>query len=102
MYVVTGEKSYLLTDYNPDRKYILAKFTDGNGKQWWQLAYRWGFWTYWLNRMGYFESGTKYIRGPMTFDSLEAAQCHLQREGEWLDRQAKSQEISVEFVGGWQ
>jgi hypothetical protein len=43
MYVVTGEKSYLLTDYRPTRKYVLAQLTDGNGKRWWQLAYRWGF-----------------------------------------------------------
>jgi hypothetical protein len=99
MDVVTGEKSYLLTDYCPSRKYTLAKFMDGNGKQWWQLAYRWGWWTYYLNRLTRFESGSAGVRHPMVFDTPEEAKEHLAWERDEIDRVAKSQDISVEFVG---
>jgi hypothetical protein len=98
MYVVTGEKTYLLTDYCPRRKYILAKFTDGNGNEWWQLAYMWGYWTYYLNRLGYSESGWPQIRGPMLFDNADAAMQHLERERDWRDQEKRSREISVEFI----
>ena len=98
MDIVTGEKSYLLTDYRPSRKYTLAKFTDGNGKQWWQLAYRWWWWTYYLNRLARFESGCTGVRNPMMFDTAHEARRHLEREAEWLDRDAKSKSILVEFV----
>lgn len=99
MKVVTGEKSYLHTDWKPGRKYTLARFTDGNGEQWWQLAYRWGFWTYFLSRLREYDSGTILADGPLTFDSAEQAMAHLGREQEWLDRRARSQQVSVEFVG---
>ncbi|NDD52351.1 hypothetical protein EBZ39_00465 [bacterium] len=98
MYVVTGEKSYLWTDYCPTRKYFFVKFTDGNGKEWWQVAYRWLFWTCYLKRLREYFSGS--VRGePMTFKSLGAAKCHLQEERMWLDRQERSKQISVEIVG---
>jgi hypothetical protein len=99
MDVVTGEKSYLLTDYCPRRKYALAKFTDGNGKQWWQLAYRWGWWTFYLNRLTRFASGCTGVRHPMMFDTPDKAKEHLAWERDEIDREAKSQDISVEFVG---
>lgn len=92
----------MITDYNANRKYMLAKFTDGNGKQWWQLAYRWGWWTYYLNRLARFESGSTGVLEPIMFDTSDEARRHLEREAEWLDQTAKSQEISVEFMGGWQ
>ena len=88
MYVVTGEKSYLLTDYRPFRKYTPTKFTDSNGRQWWQLAYRWWWWTCYLNRLGYFDNGSTYVRGPMTFDTPEEARRHVEREDEWFSGQA--------------
>ena len=96
MFIFTGEKSYLSTDYCPSRKYMLARFVDGNGNKWWQLAYRWGFWTYYLNQLGHHDSGS-CVRGPMTFDTADEARQHLEREAEWLDQMAKSQEISVDF-----
>jgi hypothetical protein len=96
MYVITGDKSYLATDYCPSRKYTLAKFTDGNGKQWWQLAYQWGWWTCYLNCLGFHDSGPA-SRSPMEFDTSEAARRHLEREREWLDRDERSRSISVEF-----
>ena len=99
MYVFTGEKSYLRTDWEPGRKYTLAKFTDGDGKQWWQLAYRWGFWTCYLNDLQEFDSGSICPVGPMEFDSAEQAMRHLDRERKWHDAQSRSQKVSVEFVG---
>lgn len=98
MKVYTGEKSCLFTDWKPWRKYTLAKFTDGNGEQWWQLAYRWGLWTHYLNRLREYDSGAILADGPLEFDSAEQAMTHLDREQEWLDRETRSQQISVEFV----
>jgi len=98
MDIVTGEKSYLLTDYCPSRRYTLAKFTDGNGKQWWQLACRWGWWTFYLNRLTRFESGSTGVRHPLMFNTPEEAKEHLEWERDEIDREEKSQSISVEFV----
>jgi len=96
MYVVTGEKSCLWTDYCPTRKYFIVKFTDGNGEQWWQLAYRWGWWTYYLQRLREYYSGTVYGT-PLTFDSLDAAKQHLEEERAWLDRETRSRQVTEEI-----
>lgn len=96
MYVVTGEKSYLLTDYSPSRRYYVVRFTDGNGQQWFQLAYRWLFWTFYLHDLKQTDYGTyKY---PLKFESVAQALLHLDKERCWLDRQEKSRIISVEIV----
>jgi len=98
MDVATGEKSYLLTDYCPSRRYTLAKFTDGNGRQWWQLAYRWGWWTFYLLRLTR-HADTGPTGEPMTFKTPEHARKHLELERDEIRRVAKSQDISVEFAG---
>lgn len=97
MYLVTGEKSYLLTDYCPSRKYSVIKFTDGNGKQWFQLAYRWGFWTYYLQSLRETDYGT--YGSPLRFDTGEEAVAHIKEEREWLDRQQKASQVVFEVVG---
>ena len=97
MYVVTGEKSYLLTDYCPLRKYSVVKFTDGNGKQWFQLAYRWGFWTYYLQNVRQTDYGP--YRYSLQFDTEEQAVLHIKKEREWLDRQQKTSQVFSEVVG---
>jgi hypothetical protein len=97
MYVVTGEKTYLLTDYRPTRKYVLAQLTDGNGKRWWQLAYRWGFWTYYLRSLRASDLGG-YHGWPLAFDSPDAARQHLADEQAWLDHRARSKSVTVEFA----
>jgi hypothetical protein len=97
MYVVTGEKSCLWTDYCPTRKYFVVKFTDGNGKEWYQLAYRWGWWTYYLRRLRVYFSGS--VGGsPMTFDSLDEANLHLEKERAWLERETRSKQIFTKIV----
>ncbi len=98
MYVVTGEKSYLWTDYCPTRKYFFVKFTDGNGKEWWQIAYRWGWWTYYLKSLREYASGTVYTDA-LTFDSLDAAKQHLEKERAYCERETKSRQITFEIVG---
>lgn len=97
MYCVTGEKSYLLTDYRPSRKYSVVKFTDGNGKQWFQLAYRWGFWTYYLQSLRETDYGTH--GAPLQFYTEKEAVAHIKRERKWLDRQQKASQIVYEVVG---
>lgn len=97
MYCVTGEKSYLLTDYHPSRKYTIVKFTDGNGKQWFQLAYRWGFWTCYMQSIRQTFCGT--IKTPLQFYTAESAATHIKEEREWLDRQQKASQIVYEVVG---
>jgi hypothetical protein len=98
MYVVTGEKSYLWTDYCPTRKYFFVKFTDGNGEQWWKIAYRWGWWTCYLKRLCEHYSGS-VTGSAMTFDSIDAAKRHLEKERAWLERETRSKQVSVEIVG---
>lgn len=97
MYVYTGEKSYLWTDYSAARKYFLVKFEDGNGEQWWQLAYRWGFWTYYLQSLRHSgECGR--VGSPLAFDCPATARQHLADERDWLERQEKSRQVSTEIV----
>lgn len=97
MYCITGDKSYLLTDYCPCRKYFVVRFTDGNGKRWFQLAYRWGFWTYYLQSMRHTDYGT--YGEPLQFDAEEQAVAHINEESEWLRRQQKASQIFFEVVG---
>ena len=97
MYVLTGEKSYLWTDYCPARKYFFVKFTDGNGKQWWKIAYRWACWTYYLNQLCEHWGGSS-SGSPMEFDSLDEAKRHLEKEREWFEHHNKSNQVSVEIV----
>jgi len=96
MYRVLGEKSYLLTDYSPSREYSVVKLTDGNGKQWFQLAYRWGFWTFYLQSLRKTEYGTN--GSPLQFDSMEQAVDHVTAEREWLARQERSRQVCEEIV----
>lgn len=96
MYRVTGDKSYLLTDYCPSREYSVVKFTDGNGKQWFQLAYRWGFWTFWLQTLRRTEYST--LGCPLRFASAEDAVDHIKEEREWLARQENSLRVTEEVV----
>lgn len=96
MYCVTGDKSYLLTDYCPSRKYAVVKLTDGNGKRWFQLGYRWGLWTFYLKSLRETDYG---IYGePLQFDSQEQAVAHVKEEREWLDRQENSLNVIEEVV----
>jgi hypothetical protein len=98
MYVLTGEKSYLWTDYCPTRKYLFVKFTDGNGKQCWKIAYRWGWWTCYLKRLCE-HCGGGVTGSPMAFDSIDEAKWHLKIEREWPERETRSKQVSVEIVG---
>lgn len=96
MYRVTGDKSYLLTDYCPSREYSVVKFTDGNGEQWFQLAYRWGLWTFWLQSLRQTDYGTH--GKPLAFDTAEQAVNHIREEREWLARQENSRRVREEVV----
>lgn len=96
MYVVTGDKSYLLTDYCPSRKYAVVRFTNGNGEQWYQLAYQWLFGTYYLQSLRETDYG-KYGH-PLTFESSEKAIVHIEREREWLENQRRINTVTAELV----
>jgi hypothetical protein len=96
MYITTGEKSYLLTDYRPSRKYFVVKFTDGNGEQWFQLGYRWGLWTFYMQSLRKTDYGT--YKSPLQFNSAEKAAEHIRAEHKWLDRQEKSGQVVAEVV----
>ena len=98
MYIAAGEKTYLLTDYCPTRKYSIVRFTDGNGKQWYQLEYRWLFWTFYLLRLTR-HADTGPTGKPMEFKSLEDAQQHLERERKYVDREERSHQVVSEIVG---
>ena len=97
MYCVTGEKSYLLTDYCPSRKYSVVEFTDGLGKQWFQLAYRWVFWVFYLQALR--ETDYGMYGQPLQFDTKEKAVTHIKKERHWLDQQHKASQVFSEVVG---
>ena len=97
MHCVTGDKSYLLTDYCHTRKYSVIRFTDGNARQWFQLAYRWGFWTYYLQSLRRTDYGT--CGEPLQFDTEDEAMTHIKNERRFLDRQQKASQIFFEVVG---
>jgi hypothetical protein len=86
------------TDYSPKRKYFVVKLTDGNDRQWWRLAYRWGLWTFYLQRV--FESG---IGGtftvPFEFGSFESAKAHLESEQKWIEHERRRKQVRIEVVG---
>lgn len=96
MYVVTGEKSYLLTDYSPSRRYYVVRLFDGNGKEWFQLAYRWLGLSFYLQSLRQTDYGT--YGDPMEFESAEKARRHLECERSWLDREQKSRMVWVEEI----
>lgn len=97
MYEVLGEKSYLSTDYCPSRDYFVVELTDGNGREWYQLAYR-GWWGLrWLNSIGHTDYGDSF--SPMTFDSEDAARSHIVREREWMDRKNRAERVTARVIG---
>lgn len=96
MYIVTGEKSYLLTDYCPSRKYAVVRFTNGNGEQWCQLGYKWLFRTFYLQSLRETDYGT--YGDPLEFDTAEHAAAHLDRERTWADNAHRENTITVEKV----
>jgi hypothetical protein len=105
MFVVTGDKSYLFTDYCPSRTYFVVEFTNGNGEKWFQLAYNWGFWTWYLSHMRYGgvdwcgEPYGERTGKPLEFDSEEKARHHLEREKAWLERRERDHRVTARVIG---
>jgi hypothetical protein len=92
-----GEKSYLSTDYDPARGYLVIEFTDGNGKKWYRLGYRGWFGLRWLNSIRHTDYGD--TKSPMTFDSEKAARAHLDRERDWMERRERAGQVTASVIG---
>ena len=105
MFIVTGDKSYLFTDYCPLRKYFVVEFTNGNDEKWFQLAYNWGFWTWYLSHMRLDridwcnEPCGERTGNPLTFDSEEKARHHLKRERAWFGQRERSNQVTARVIG---
>lgn len=96
MYETLGEKSYLSTDYCPSRDYSVVELQDGNGRQWYQLAYRGWLGLRWLNSIRHTDYGDS--KSPMTFDSEDAAREHIARECEWLERKNCAKRVTARVI----
>jgi hypothetical protein len=104
MFVVTGDKSYLFTDYCPSRRYFVVEFTNGSGERWYQLAYNWGFWTWYLSHMQWRgldlnnEAYGDRTGTPLEFDSEDKARRHLERERAWLDQRERDHRVTSRVI----
>ena len=96
MYEILTEKSYLSTDYCPSRDYAVVELQDGNGRQWYQLAYRGWLGLRWLNSIRHTDYGDS--KSPLKFASEDAAREHIARECDWQDRQNRAKRVTARVI----